>query len=251
MKRLVPQVGRWLRGHAWWLLPLVAIELVLIAYVDRPMAYFFKATDPRDVAFFVAVNDGGNSKWYLVPTALGALFCLGMASRMAVHRRRLLRWIGEASLFLFASVAISGLTINLLKMIFARARPRLLFRHEEYSWHFFNLGSDINSFPSGHANTMIALALALGFLMPRLRWFFLILAVPVAFARVVNTNHYLSDVIAGAAVAVLMAPVIKNWFAARGWVFKSGIRGSRVKAEGRLVLARALRPFRRFARPSP
>ncbi len=248
LSRAFAYVGRWLVGRAWWLLPLAAMVLILVGFVDRPVAYFFKAADRQDIAFFIAVNDGGNSKWYLVPTGVAAILCLWAASRLASGRQRLLRWIGQASLFLFASVAVSGLTVDLLKVIFARARPRLLFGREEYTWHFFSMGSDINSFPSGHANTMIALALALGFLVPRLRWLFLILAIPVAFARVVNTNHYLSDVIGGAAVAVLTAPLVRDWFARRGWVFRSGAAGVRLKAEGRIVRARMLRPFRRFSR---
>jgi len=248
LTRVFSQVGRWLAGHAWWLLPLAALVLILVGFVDRPIAYFFKSADRHDIAFFIAVNDGGNSKWYLVPTGVAAILCLVAASGMALGRQRLLRWIGQASLFLFASVAVSGLTVDLLKLIFARARPRLLFGREEYTWHFFNMGSDINSFPSGHANTMIALALALGFLAPRLRWLFLTIAIPVAFARVANTNHYLSDVIGGAAVAVLMAPVVRNWFAKRGWVFRVGASGVRLKTEGRIVRARVLRPFRRFSR---
>ena len=248
LNRVFAQLGRWVVGHAWWLLPLAAVTLILVGFVDRPMAHFFKAADRQDIAFFIAVNDGGNSKWYLVPTGVAALFCLGAASRLAIGRQRLLRWIGQASLFLFASVAVSGLTVNLLKVIFARARPRLLFGREEYTWHFLNMGSDINSFPSGHANTMIALALALGLLVPRLRWLFLTIAIPVAFARVVNTNHYLSDVICGAAVAVLTAPLVRDWFARRGWVFRAGASGVRLKAEGRIVRARVLRPFRRCSR---
>jgi len=241
-------LGRWLFGRAWWLLPLAAIVLILVGFVDRPVAYFFKAADRQDIAFFVAVNDGGNSKWYLVPTGVAAILCLWTASRLAIGGQRLLRWIGQANLFLFASVAVSGLTVDLLKVIFARARPRLLFGREEYTWHFFNIGSDISSFPSGHANTMIALALALGFLVPRLRWLFLTIAIPVAFARVVNTNHYFSDVLGGAAVALIMAPLVREWFVRRGWVFKAGAGGVQIKPEGRLVRARLLRPFRPFSR---
>ena len=239
------RLWRWFAGHAFWLLPLTVLILVLVAYVDRPLAVYFKSRDPADIAFFVAVNDGGNSKWYLVPTGIFGLLCLGLAARLAVDRRRLLRWVGEANLFLFASVAVSGLTITVLKTLFARSRPRLLFSADEYDWRFLSLGSDINSFPSGHSNTMFALALALGYLWPRWRWAFLLLAAPVAFARVVNTNHYLSDVLAGAAVAVLTAPLVHAWFASRGWAFEMRPGGSRLKAEGRLALARMRRPFGR------
>jgi membrane-associated phospholipid phosphatase len=248
---IVARSGRWLVGHAYWLLPLTALVLAFSAYVDRPVARFFKASDPRDVAFFVALNDGGNSQWYLVPAGILAILSFGAAALLAVDRRRVLRWIGEASLFLFASVAVSGIVVNVLKLIFARSRPRVLFSRDEYAWHFFHAGSDVNSFPSGHANTMIALALALAYLVPRARWLFLTIAVPIAFARVVNTNHYLSDVIAGSAVAVLTAPLIHAWFAQRGWVFELRPKGARVKAEGRLALARLARPLRPFGRLWP
>jgi membrane-associated phospholipid phosphatase len=243
---------RALADHAYWLLPLTVLVILLSSFVDRPLALWFKSADPQDIAFFVDLNDSGNSQWYLVPTGILGLGCLLMAARMAFERRRrVIRWIGGASLFVFTAVAVSGLVVNVLKVIFARARPRLLFNEGEYGWHFFRLGSDFNSFPSGHANTMIALALALGCLVPRARPAFLIVAVPLAFARVVNTNHFLSDVIAGAVVAVLTTEALHRAFAARGWVFQDGRHGRRPKPEGRWALARLLRPVRRFGRLWP
>ena len=61
------------------------------------------------------------------------------------------------------------------------------------------------SFPSGHTATAVALALALGTLYPRGRWWFLVIALLVACQRVESGAHYPSDVLCGAAVGNLVA----------------------------------------------
>jgi undecaprenyl-diphosphatase len=59
--------------------------------------------------------------------------------------------------------------------------------------------------PSGHASTAFAAALAVGLAHPRLRWPLLALAALVALSRVWLGVHYLTDVIAGAALGAAVA----------------------------------------------
>ena len=57
-----------------------------------------------------------------------------------------------------------------------------------------------SSFPSGHAATSFAGAIALAWLLPRLRSALIVLAALVAFSRVYVGVHYPSDVLAGAVI---------------------------------------------------
>ncbi len=58
------------------------------------------------------------------------------------------------------------------------------------------------SFPSGHAATAFAAAVAIGVLCPRLRWPLVGLAVFVAFSRVYLGVHYWLDVLVGSLLGV-------------------------------------------------
>ena len=66
------------------------------------------------------------------------------------------------------------------------------------------------SFPSGHATSAFAAAVALGLLVPRARWPALVLAALIAYSRVYLGVHYWTDVLAGAALGALV-----GWLVAR------------------------------------
>ena len=66
-----------------------------------------------------------------------------------------------------------------------------------------------HSFPSGHAATSFAGATMLAFAFPRLAPILLVLAAGVAFSRVYVGVHYPVDVIAGAALGVLVATALR------------------------------------------
>ena len=61
------------------------------------------------------------------------------------------------------------------------------------------------SFPSGHATTAFAAAVALTLLVPRAGWWALPLAAVVAYSRVYLGVHYWSDIIAGALLGASVA----------------------------------------------
>ncbi len=68
-------------------------------------------------------------------------------------------------------------------------------------------GRAIQSFPSGHAATAVALAFGLAWLYPRGRWLFACFAVLAAAQRIQSMSHFVSDTFAGAAIASLVAGV--------------------------------------------
>jgi membrane-associated phospholipid phosphatase len=64
------------------------------------------------------------------------------------------------------------------------------------------------SFPSGHTATAAGLAIALSILYPRGTLWFFILAFFAALQRIESRAHYLSDTLAGAAVACLFTALV-------------------------------------------
>ncbi|MGE0447622.1 MAG: phosphatase PAP2 family protein [Vicinamibacterales bacterium] len=61
-----------------------------------------------------------------------------------------------------------------------------------------------NSFPSGHAVLFWGLCFPLLVVAPRLAWPFAVLAVAISAARVAANDHYVSDVLASAALAAVV-----------------------------------------------
>ena len=103
---------------------------------------------------------------------------------------------------LSAALAVGiGIAIFIyLKRLFRRGRPCAL---EPHCWATL-LPPDQFSFPSGHTITAFSVAISLGQFYPSLLPVLLFFATSIALSRVVLGMHFLSDVIAGAAIGGLV-----------------------------------------------
>ena len=124
--------------------------------------------------------------WYLAPALLLAAWLGGPAVQLLVAR-------------LLIGIGVLIVIVFLVKRRFKRQRP-------EGEWGGFYRRTDPHSFPSGHAGRMAMLAvLMLGLGPAWLGLLMLVWAPAVALARVGMGVHYLSDVIVGAAMGVVVA----------------------------------------------
>ena len=89
----------------------------------------------------------------------------------------------------------------MFKRAFDRPRPSLV----DPSVHPLVAVPHSAAMPSGHASTAFAAAVAVGLVHPQLRWPLLALAALIALSRVWLGVHYLTDVIAGAALGAAIA----------------------------------------------
>jgi membrane-associated phospholipid phosphatase len=224
----------------------LAICALLIVTLDRPVSEAMRTAAPWVIEIFRVLTDLGKSDGWLWISGLLAI-ALGWVRWAAVGRmkRALTGWGAQASLFFFVAVAGSGIVINVLKAIFGRARPRMLERHELYGFEPLTVDPDFHSFPSGHANTLAAVALVLGLFFPRYRVPLLVAGIALGFSRVFVNAHYVSDVIAGIAVAVVTTLWLRDLCARRGWVFVLDRNGFvRLAPAGRLLRLEARRRLR-------
>ncbi|MGH6994071.1 MAG: phosphatase PAP2 family protein [Stellaceae bacterium] len=179
---------------------------VSYAWLDRPIATAFHDSGPTFqtvMAFVTAFGLGGP---YLILTVAAVLVCWVGGHTMMARR----------AAYVFLAVAASGLFVDIIKPVFGRVRPSLLFSDRLYGFTGIGAHSNHWSFPSGHSATVAALAYALSLLYPRLMPAWVAAALLVAFSRIALDQHYLSDVIAGLYFGVTFAWAIAATFRARG-----------------------------------
>jgi lipid A 4'-phosphatase len=195
----------------------VFLVAVSITFLDRPLALFFHARDPDLRAVFDIIGQLGLSQSYLIVFALAfvALHWGGSTPRLQPFARSM-RVFSAIPAFLCISVAASGLIVDVLKFLFGRARPKLLFGESIYYFGGLGMGADHWSFPSGHSATIVALMTALWVLWPQHILFYVLVAAVVSLSRVAVGAHYLSDAMAGALIAMVTTRGVALAFAKSG-----------------------------------
>ncbi|TWB31902.1 phosphatase PAP2 family protein [Nitrospirillum bahiense] len=196
----------------------LVLEAGLVLWIDRPFTGWAADLPPWIRALSHHLTRAGDSLYSLVPLGLAAIALVtARAQAEGAQRERLGRWLG-AVVFVFLAVALSGLAVDAVKAVVGRPRP-VVFLTEGAIWpQPFHMGFRYYSFPSGHADTLVALALSVGILWPRGRLGLLALALALATTRLWVGAHYPSDVLGGAATAVLTTRLLRDSFTRRGWL---------------------------------
>jgi undecaprenyl-diphosphatase len=229
--------------RASWLLVAVAFTVLLFAiyWVDVPISVWGQSTLQPARDFFLFVTEFGASDWILIPAL--ALFLvswlLSLIIKQHVPRLALLQMTGVWA-FIFVAIALPGLLINVVKRLIGRARPMLLEQPDSPLFRYIFNDWTYQSFPSGHATTAFGLCFVLSFMAPRIFPGMLVFAVLVSVSRIIIGVHYPTDVLGGAVFGMFGAYAVRNFFAARGWVFRK-------QPDGRIV-PRELSAVRRLIR---
>src|SRR6185369_3226250 len=119
-------------------------------------------------------------------------------------------------LYGFAMLATPGLVADLLKGLFGRTRPKLLFADDRYGFTGLAFHPDYWSFPSGHTVNAVAIAIALYTIWPRFWPLCLVFAGLVAASRIILSAHYAGDVVMGVYVAAVVCTYVRFVFARSG-----------------------------------
>ena len=172
-----------------------ALFALSYAYVDQPLAFYFQNADPALKQVFTAITRFGQSEIYLIPLALLAAWGLWTKRRAMAIRAS----------FVFVVVALPGLIADIMKPVFGRDRPQLLFRDQLYGFTWHGVHASQWSFPSGHSVTVTALVVALFAFFPTWWPVYGFGALLVMASRIIIDAHYLSDVIAGAYLGFVIA----------------------------------------------
>ena len=113
------------------------------------------------------------------------------------------------------AAAIAGILVfKALKRLSRRPRPCQV---EPHCWSKI-LPPDQFSFPSGHTMTAFSIALVVSFFYPSLEGALFFLALSIAVSRIVLGMHYLSDVLAGTVLGVVLGCASITAFASFGLI---------------------------------
>ena len=207
--RIITRPRRDIRRVIIWLaLGLAATAcavVVSVAWIDRPLAYFVQAHFSRPArGAFGFLSSVPNP---LVPLAIVSLLILGV--RMAARRPLNLFY---AAVFLASVAILVGETIkDQLKFVFSRTWPTSwmgnhpsLIDDGAFGFHWFHGGTAYQSFPSGHMAAVCAGLSVFWTCYPRWRPLYVSVASAVGVLLIVGNYHFLSDVIAGASLGIVV-----------------------------------------------
>jgi membrane-associated phospholipid phosphatase len=219
--------------HALWLSAALGAAIIVLMYaIDAwEIAQMPKRGTPS-LWWLRILTDFGKDEYVL--SVLGGLLIAVAIVAPALRgiQRALLLGLGTRLQFIFLAVAVSNLVTEVLKFCIGRGRPFV--GGEANAFHFSHFAGNpaYYSFPSGHATTAFAFALAVSAVWPQARVAMAIYALIIAMSRLVLLAHHPSDVVAGAMVGIVGTVFVRYWFAARRLGFAIQRDGSIVSLVG-------------------
>jgi len=219
--------------HVLWLSAGLGAAIIVLMYaIDAwEIAQMPKRGTPS-LWWLRILTDFGKDEYVLAVLAALLIAVAIVSPALRSIQRSLLLGLGTRLQFIFCAVAFSNLITEVLKYCIGRGRPFV--GGEANAFHFSHFAGNpaYYSFPSGHATTAFALALAVSAVWPQARIAMAVYALIIAASRLVLLAHHPSDVVAGAMVGIVGAMFVRYWFAARRLGFAIQRDGSIVSLVG-------------------
>ncbi len=161
--------------------------------------------------FFVKITKLGSSSWYFTLIIFSALI---LFLNKKIGLLKLANYEKNISFFIssFIYLLSAGIFTQILKHLIGRARPNYTDYNNNTNFEFFNFESSHHSFPSGHSSTIFMVCLILCTMLPKLKYYFFFLASTIAISRVVVGAHFLTDVIAGGLLSLIVFKILNSIF---------------------------------------
>lgn len=206
MREPVPasQIPGWIVQWARCASIFVVIITALVALVDGPLTriiHDYHTASIRGLA--IRVSKIADAELFsLTALAIYVASLTAQSTSFFLFSKPLMERLARSSLLVILVLLTGGLLTWVLKQVVARGRPHLFLESGFYGMSAPFSGAPFNSFPSSHSFTAFGVALALARVLPAWRMPLLLLAYVVGLSRVIALEHFVSDVVASAFIAV-------------------------------------------------
>ncbi len=197
-----------------WLIMVTIVSSAFILFWDIPLAWYFETElDPSVHRIMGTVTEAANGAFWYGLAVLGHATSLTLAHR-AKDKERVTKFRNQARawVFMLVSMLTAAALINFLKIAVGRYLPRYLFDNDLSGFEPFGVALKMASLPSGHAQSIWSAMIALAFLTPRFAPLYFFVAFMVSISRFVTAVHFVSDVIVGSFLSIVIAVLMRRWF---------------------------------------
>lgn len=186
---------------AGWILIVLGVAALPL---DRRIAHFLydhvsQATHKRLNGITHSAKAG-----HWLGAAILALITAAVARQLGFQGEKL-DMLANYSLAFIASLTVGSAILHVIKLVLGRRRPRDDMEMGLYGFVPFAFNTNFNSFPSGHALTIFCVGVIFTCVWPMLWPFWLGIAAFLAGVRALLTAHFLSDVLIGGGIGVIVA----------------------------------------------
>ena len=188
--------------HDWSVCALVAGATGIAFFGDQPVRKIIQAHQSSNAEHFLHLGIIYGSVFTAVGIG-GSIYLAGLGFSRP--------WFQETGREVLTSVALAEITTGVLKAVSGRSRPYV--NEGPYKFHFIGKNNSSWSFPSGHSTAAFSVSkvLAARISNPYATIGLYVLASLAAVQRMYSDDHWLSDVILGAAIGTAVGHiVVKN-----------------------------------------
>ncbi len=194
-----------------YLFVMILVLPLFFSHIDKAAIGWLKEFHQNNSSTHALIQYADNLMDYISNGLTLIIFSLALYAFGRFFHNDGLHRVGRA---LFIGLVSAGISVQILKHLIGKARPRLT-DHALFIGPSFKGGYD--SFPSGHTTLAFCLAAILSDYIPGYRFILYLFAVVVGIYRIDVFSHFPSDVLAGAftgimvgKIALLKMPMRKN-----------------------------------------
>ena len=170
--------------------------------IDRRAAhYLYDHKSPGLERFLEGTTHLAKAGHWLIAATLAYGAALGV---LAIWGERAdARAVSDYALAFIVCLMLGSIVLHGTKLIVGRRRPRDDMEMGKYEFVWFKFRLDYNSFPSGHALTIMCVAAIASCIWPQLALLWFAIAAWLGLTRALLTAHFLSDVFIGGGIGLL------------------------------------------------